>query len=219
MTSMHHIRRTILLGSWCWLNVPVDWRMSTFLYPSTWRGCVTLLTPGTSETLHTVTKFLHGLIKTLGIFLYIFVTILYFILLERVRKGLEYENSLSHAKRLKINKVGLHCLCGWPKISRSVGSILEKRHRSWPWVGGELMLPQHSSREGRHGIGWGSSPAGDTATSPICFLSLFSDIRTILILQFAFVLKTINKVFKKAETLKRKLIRQCTREYKGYIGR
>lgn len=43
---------------------------------------VTLLTPGTSKTLHTVTKFLHGLIKTLGIFLYIFVTILSFILLD-----------------------------------------------------------------------------------------------------------------------------------------
>lgn len=56
--------------------------MSTFFYPGTGRGCVTLLTLGTSEILHTVTKFLHGLIKTLGIFLYIFVTILYFILLD-----------------------------------------------------------------------------------------------------------------------------------------
>lgn len=49
------------------------------------------------------------------------------------------------------------------------------------------MLPQHSRREERDGLGWESSPAGDTAALPICFLSLFSDIRTVLSLQFCFI--------------------------------
>lgn len=126
MTNIHHIRFIILLGNWCWLNVPVDRRMSTFLYPGTGRVMdvgfqgVTLLTPGTSETLHRVTKFLQGPVKTLGIFLYIFVTILYFILLDSLWREWEKAWNMKthpHTKRSKINKVGLHCLCGWPKIS------------------------------------------------------------------------------------------------------
>ena len=52
-----------------------------------------------------------------------------------------------------------------------------------------------------------------------CGLShLFSDIRTVLILQFGFVLKTINKAFENAETLKRKFLRRYTREYEGYLS-
>lgn len=47
---------------------------------------------------------------------------------------------------------------------------------------------------------------------------MFSDIRTVLILQFGFVLKTINKAFENAETLKRKFLRRYTREYEGYLA-
>lgn len=54
---------------------------------------------------------------------------------------------------------------------------------------------------------------------PTCFLILFSDIRTVVILHFCFVLQTINNISKKFESLKFTLRRNHTKEYEDYLDK
>ena len=52
---------------------------------------------------------------------------------------------------------------------------------------------------------------------PTSFLSLFSDISTVLIIQFGYVLQTTKQIFVRAEELKRDLINEYTDEHLVYL--
>lgn len=96
---MHHVSLAMPLDSWCLLNVPIDRRVWTFLSPGTRTegmsdsGCASSHS-GISGTLHAETPFPLGLIQTFGNFLYISVTLLYFLRLWKNRQMAENMETL-----------------------------------------------------------------------------------------------------------------------------